>query len=633
MCGIIGIVGCASKNIVDDLLEGLHRLEYRGYDSAGLAVLEKHSSNENSEDSTITRRREKGKLKNLKNNLQKNPLTSHIGIGHTRWATHGIPNEENAHPHMTGNVALVHNGIIENYRELYRHLKAQNSNLQLESETDTEILVHLLDFELQKGQHPKQAVANILPLLKGAFAFVALFKDHPTLLIGARRGSPLVIGHGGYDDSDNGEIFFGSDALALAHLTNQITYLDEGDWAVISQNGDEACADIYDKNNEQVQREKILSAASGAMVGKGNYRHFMLKEIYEQPTVIGDTLSTFLNPASRAISLPPLKCDLKSLESVFIVACGTAFYAGMVAKYWLEKIARLPCEIDIASEFRYRAPPMRKGSLTICISQSGETMDSLKALEYAKGQGMHILSVVNVGTSSIARESHDVLLTQAGPEIGVASTKAFTTQLTLLASIAVACAKARGAITVDEATNYAKSLSLIPALIGKVIDEEAKIEKIAQSILAESRDVLYIGRGYLYPIALEGALKLKELSYIHAEGYAAGEMKHGPIALVEENLPIIVLAPRDDLFEKTLSNIQESAARGGRIIAISDAEGLKEITEKCGPVSTILMPECDSFTSPILYSIPIQLLAYHTALAKGTDVDQPRNLAKSVTVE
>ncbi len=610
MCGIIGIVG---KNPVAPLLiDGLKRLEYRGYDSAGIATLV---------NGKIDRRRAEGRLANLAALLEKKPIDGIIGIGHTRWATHGVPSETNAHPHATDKVAVVHNGIIENFQELRDDLSARGN--KFETETDTEVVVHLVTRFIEEGKSPKDAVAAALKQLHGAFALVLIFSGHHDLMIGARQGSPLAIGYG------DGEMYFGSDALALAPLTRRICYLEEGDWAVVS-NKDAA---IYDIDGHKVDRPVVETAMSGAMIGKGNYRHFMLKEIFEQPAVIGDTMHAMLNPAERTITLPALPIDLATVPRVSISACGTAYYAGLVGKYWIEKLARVPVEIDVASEFRYRNMPMVKGGLAMFISQSGETMDTLSALRYAKGQGQRILSIVNVPESTIARESEGVLRTLAGPEIGVASTKAFTTQLTVLAAFAIAFGRARGTLPEKEAANLTGALAEVPSRTAEVLAGSDDIAKIAEQ-LVEARDVLYLGRGTSYPIALEGALKLKEISYIHAEGYAAGEMKHGPIALIDEAVPVIVIAPGNDpLFEKTASNVQEVIARGGRVIFISDKEGIKRLERQAKPAATIAMPRVDPFVTPILYSIPVQLLAYHTAVLKGTDVDQPRNLAKSVTVE
>ncbi len=607
MCGIVGIIG---KDLVAPLLlEALKRLEYRGYDSAGIATLNNGG---------LARRRAQGKLVNLETLLGEDPVQGTIGIGHTRWATHGVPSEANAHPHMTAKVAVVHNGIIENFSELRDELSA--AGYVFESQTDTEAVSHLATFYLDKGLSPTEAVAATLKRLEGAFALVFLFAGHPDILIGARRGSPLAIGYG------DGEMFFGSDALALAPLTRKITYLEENDWAVLSATE----AAIFDAEGRSVTRSIQTTAISGAMTGKGGYRHFMLKEIYEQPQVIGDTLNSMFDPAGRRIRLPALPFDPKALSRLTIIACGTSYYAGMVAKYWIEKLARLPVEIDVASEFRYRAPPMPEGGAALVISQSGETADTLAALRYCKNQGQHLLSLVNVGESTIARESDFVMQTKAGPEIGVASTKAFTTQLVALACLTLELAKARGHLDAKAEARLSHAVAEIPARAADVLSHDQHIQSIAKGMM-DARDVLYLGRGTAYPIALEGALKLKEISYIHAEGYAAGEMKHGPIALIDESVPIIVVAPRDEVYDKTLSNVQEAVARGGRVIFLSDKAGIARLSTPA--VATVELPTVDPFVAPILYALPVQLLAYHVAVLKGTDVDQPRNLAKSVTVE
>ncbi len=606
MCGIIGILG--QGDVSGALLNGLKRLEYRGYDSAGIATLK---------DGRIERRRAEGKLINLESLLAQKPLQGVTGIGHTRWATHGRPNETNAHPHATDKVAIVHNGIIENFQELRTELSAAGHVFT--TETDTETVAHLLTDLLNKGKTPEQAMGIAMERLHGAFSLGILFADHPELMAGARRGSPLAIGYG------KGEMYLGSDAMALAPYTSQICYMEEDDWVMMSREG----ATIYN-GGKRVNREVRQTTVSGALVGKGNYRHFMMKEIAEQPSVIGDTLQVFLNPLERRIELPALPIDLAKITRLTIVACGTAYLAGYVAKYWLEKIARLPVELDVASEFRYRAAPMEPGGATLVISQSGETADTLAALRYAKTQGHKIISVLNVPESTMGRESDAVLHTIAGTEIGVASTKAFTTQLVVLAAFAIAVARARGTIDAGREAALSGALLEVPALAAEVLNHDAAIKAIALKV-AEARDVLFLGRGTSYPIALEGALKLKEISYIHAEGYAAGEMKHGPIALIDEDVPIIVLAPSDDLFDKTASNLQEARARGGRVIFFSDAEGIRRLGSEA--MAAIELPKVDSFVAPILYAIPVQLLAYHAAVAKGTDVDQPRNLAKSVTVE
>jgi glutamine---fructose-6-phosphate transaminase (isomerizing) len=607
MCGIIGII--ARQTVTPGLLEGLRRLEYRGYDSAGIGTLV---------NGHIECRRAQGKLVNLTERLNHEPVQGAIGIGHTRWATHGLPTETNAHPIATDRVAVVHNGIIENFQTLRRELEGHGYIFR--TDTDTEAVAILATHFLNLGLSPQEAVGRTLVQLEGAFALAFLFAGEHDLLIGARRGSPLAVGYG------DGEMYLGSDALALAPLTRRITYLEEGDWAVVTSRE----VTVFDAANCRVQRPISKSAASGALIGKGNYRHFMLKEIFEQPAVIGDTLNALINPATRTVHLPELPFVLGELERLTLIACGTAYHACIVAKYWLERIARISAEIDIASEFRYRAPPMPQGGAAIFVSQSGETADTLAALRYAKAQGQKIIAVVNQPESSIAREADVVLSTLAGPEIGVASTKAFTTQLAVLASFTIALARARGVIDHAREAELGGLLTYIPSRASEVLNHEKWIREIAVEI-AEARDVLYLGRGSAYPLALEGALKLKEISYIHAEGYAAGEMKHGPIALIDENVPVVVLAPPDDLFEKTLGNIEEVMARGGRVVMVSDAAGIARFGNRLA--FGIAMPTCDPFVAPLLYTIPIQLLAYHVAALKGTDVDQPRNLAKSVTVE
>jgi glucosamine--fructose-6-phosphate aminotransferase (isomerizing) len=607
MCGIIGILGKAP--VAPLLLEGLKRLEYRGYDSAGIATLV---------NGAIERRRAEGKLVNLVSLLDNSPVTGTIGIGHTRWATHGRPTEANAHPHADDRVAVVHNGIIENFQGLRAELEAAGH--QFETETDTEVIVHLISDCLARQMTPEEAVGATLGRLEGAFALAIIFAGRHDLMIGARKGSPLAVGFG------EGEMFLGSDALALATLTNRICYLEEGDWAVLNGEG----ARIRDIEGREVEREVKLTALSGALIGKGQYRHFMEKEIFEQPAVLGDTLNAFVNPLTRRVELPDLPFALDDLPRITICACGTASLAGLVAKYWFEQVARQPVEVDVASEFRYREAPMPEGGLSLFVSQSGETIDTLAALRFARAAGQHVAAVVNVPESAIARESDAVLHTLAGPEIGVASTKAFTTQLAVLACLAIATARERGAIDAEREAALSLALTEVPARVAEVLNHDAAIRAIAQEV-AEARDVLYLGRGSTYPIAMEGALKLKEISYIHAEGYAAGEMKHGPIALIDESVPVIVCAPSGPLFDKTASNVQEVIARGGRVIFISDAEGVERMG--AGPAHVIALPAADPFVAPLLHAIPVQLLAYHTAVLKGTDVDQPRNLAKSVTVE
>ncbi len=607
MCGIIGIVGRIPAT--PRLLEALKRLEYRGYDSAGIATLI---------DDGIERRRAEGKLINLEKRLAEAPLGGVTGIGHTRWATHGVPNERNAHPHATDRVAIVHNGIIENFRELRKEVAA--AGRVLASETDTEIVAHLISQRLDDGMSPKDATFETLKKLEGAFGLGVVFAGEHDLMIAARQGSPLAIGFG------DGEMYLGSDALALAPLTQRILYLEDGDWAVLTSNS----ADVFDQAGNPVERPIRLTELSGAAIGKGGYRHYMLKEIYEQPQVIGDTLHALVNPTDRRIVLPTGSVDLAKATKITLVACGTSFYACMVAKYWFETYARVPVDVDIASEFRYRNAVLPEGGAAIFISQSGETVDTLAALRYAKANGQQILSIVNSPESAIARESDAVIRTLAGPEIGVASTKAFTTQLTVLACLAIATARARGAIDAETEARLVGALTEVPARAAEVLNHDDRIRALAEDV-ALARDVLYLGRGTSYPIALEGALKLKEISYIHAEGYAAGEMKHGPIALIDEAVPIIVIAPTDALFEKTASNVHETMARGGKVILFTDAKGAAAIGE--GARAFVALPAVDAFVSPILYAIPVQLLAYHVAVLKGTDVDQPRNLAKSVTVE
>ena len=607
MCGIVGIIG--RGDVAPLLVEGLRRLEYRGYDSAGVATLV---------DGRIERRRAEGKLDRLAARLDAEPVTGRIGIGHTRWATHGAPNETNAHPIATDKVAVVHNGIIENFQELRAELAALG--FRFETQTDTEAVAMLVTHFLQEGSPPQDAVAKALRRIDGAFALAMLFAGHPDLLICARRGSPLAIGFG------DGEMFVGSDALALAPLTRRICYLSEGDWAVVTAEG----ATIHDAEDREVERPIRETALSGALIGKGGHRHFMKKEIFEQPAVMGDTLNAHFNPATRSVHLPALPFDLATVSKVTIIACGTSYHAGLVAKYWLERIARVAVEVDIASEFRYRAADMPRDGLALFISQSGETADTLAALRYARGQGQRIVAVVNQPESSMAREADAVLPTHAGPEIGVASTKAFTTQLVVLACLTIALARARGSIDASREAALSTALSEVPSRASEVLNHDERIAEIAAWV-AEARDVLYLGRGTAYPMALEGALKLKEISYIHAEGYAAGEMKHGPIALIDDRVPIVVLAPSDELFEKTASNVQEAVARGGKVVMISDRAGLKRLDgQLCFGIE---VPSCDPFVAPLLYAIPVQLLAYHVAVLKGTDVDQPRNLAKSVTVE
>lgn len=609
MCGIIGILGDNEASPL--LVEGLRRLEYRGYDSAGIATLS---------NGHITRCRAKGKLNNLDEKLKTSPLNGTTGIGHTRWATHGAPTEDNAHPHATEQVAVVHNGIIENYAELKEELKTLQC--RFETDTDTEVIAHLVTHYIKQGKSPQDAANAAFDRLEGAYAIVMIFAGEHNLLIGARQGTPLAIGYG------DGEMYVASDSYALAPLTKKICFLEDGDRVTVTREG----AKIFANDNE-VERPIRITAQSGATTGKGAYRHFMLKEIHEQPAVIGDTLNSFISPSTGHVSIPEDVLDaLEKAPRITLVACGTAFYSCMVAKYWFEQIARTPCEIDIGSEFRYREAPLPEGGVSLFVTQSGETLDTLEALRYCKKEGQTLMSIVNTIESTIERESDLVLRTLAGPEIGVASTKAFTTQLTTLGCLALALAARKGLIDAEKEAELSDALRHIPKQTADVLSRcEEQIKEIARDIF-EANDMLYLGRGLLYPIALEGALKLKEVSYIHAEGYAAGEMKHGPIALIDESVPVVVTAPgHDPLFEKTASNVQETVARGGKILMITDkigAERMKDIA-----TWTVTLDECHDFVTPILYSIPVQLLAYYVAVTKGTDVDQPRNLAKAVTVE
>jgi glucosamine--fructose-6-phosphate aminotransferase (isomerizing) len=606
MCGIVGVLG--KGPVAEQLVDALKRLEYRGYDSSGVATVE-HGH--------LERRRAEGKLRNLEQKLKSEPLGGSTGIGHTRWATHGKPVETNAHPHMTDLVSVVHNGIIENFRDLKAELAARGAIFT--SDTDTEVIAHLITHELKAGNDPVRATFNALRRLEGAFALAIIFAGYDDLMIVARQGSPLAIGYG------NGEVFAGSDAIALAPFTDAIAYLEDGDWAVLTRKG----IAIRDRNGNAVERPVTRSQANALLIDKGNYRHFMAKEIHEQPEVIGHTLAGYVDLATNRIDVPALPFDFATLPRLSISACGTAFYAGLVAKYWFERWAKLPVDVDIASEFRYRETALTPGGAALFISQSGETADTLATLRYCRSQAQHIVSVVNVRESSIARESDVVLPTLAGPEIGVASTKAFTCQLTVLACLAIAAGKARGVIGPELESQLVQALAEVPRHMATVLRDERPYELLAHN-LSKARDVLYLGRGLNYPIALEGALKLKEISYIHAEGYAAGELKHGPIALIDENMPVIVIAPRDDLFDKTVSNMQEVAARGGKIIMVSDAE---PASTGCAIAARLAVPPIHRFVTPLVYAVPVQLIAYHTATFMGTDVDQPRNLAKSVTVE
>ncbi|MFZ5834278.1 MAG: glutamine--fructose-6-phosphate transaminase (isomerizing) [Pseudomonadota bacterium] len=607
MCGIVGVLGAEGASEL--VLDALKRLEYRGYDSAGIATLVNGG---------IERRRAEGKLRNLAGSLRTEPLPGATAIGHTRWATHGAPTVDNAHPHVSGGVAVVHNGIIENFQELRAELEAKGHVFA--SETDTEVIAHLVHDGIKAGRSPREAAAQAFQRLQGAFALALIFAGENNLMIGARKGSPLAVGYG------RGEMFLGSDALALSPFTQTLSYLDEGDWVALTREG----AEFFNAAGQAVTRKKETASVSAAMIDKGNHRHFMAKEIYEQPDAIANTLGAYISGLRGTIDLPKLSVELSSISKLTIVACGTAYYAGCVAKYWFEQLARLPVEVDIASEFRYREAAMQKGGLAIFVSQSGETADTLAALRYCRAQGQVIASVVNVAESTIARESDVIFPTHAGPEIGVASTKAFTCQLTALAALAIGFAKARGTIDAAEEQRLTRALTELPRMINMALASDNHVREIAHD-LAKARDVIYLGRGSLYPIAMEGALKLKEISYIHAEGYAAGELKHGPIALIDEDVPVIVIAPSDALFEKTASNMQEVVARGGKVILFSDAEGIAKIGDYAK--ASVALPKVDPFLSPLMYAIPIQLLAYHTAVFKGTDVDQPRNLAKSVTVE
>jgi glutamine---fructose-6-phosphate transaminase (isomerizing) len=608
MCGIVGILG--REPVAGLLVDALKRLEYRGYDSAGVATLESGQ---------LVRRRAEGKLRNLEARLAREPLAGTIGIGHTRWATHGRPTESNAHPHATEHLAVVHNGIIENFRELRDEL--EKTGAKFGSDTDTEVVAHLVTREMKNGRSPAEAVAAALPRLRGAFALAFLFAGEDDLLIGARKGSPLAIGYG------DGEMYLGSDAIALAPFTDAISYLEDGDAAVLTRTS----VEVHDAKGGKVERAVLKSSASAFLVDKGNYRHFMAKEIHEQPEVVGHTLAHYIDMAAERVRLPvDLPFDFRKLERITMSACGTAYYAGLVGKYWFERFARLPAEIDVASELRYREVPLSAGGLSIFVSQSGETADTLATLRYAKEHKQHVLAVVNVPTSTIARESHAVMPTLAGPEIGVASTKAFTCQLAVLACLALAAGRARGVLSEKEEREMVRALIETPRLMAEALALEPQVEQFARD-LAKSRNVLYLGRGTSFPLALEGALKLKEISYIHAEGYAAGELKHGPIALIDESMPVIIIAPHDRVFEKTVSNMQEVVARQGKIILITDPQGAHAV--HMDSLSTLTLPAMPATVTPLVYAIPVQLIAYHTAVVMGTDVDQPRNLAKSVTVE
>jgi glutamine---fructose-6-phosphate transaminase (isomerizing) len=606
MCGIVGVLG--KGPVAGQLVDALKRLEYRGYDSAGVATVE---------NGKLGRRRAEGKLRNLEARLKSAPLLGETGIGHTRWATHGKPTEANAHPHMTDDVSVVHNGIIENFRELKEELLAEGAAFT--SDTDTEVIAHLITREIKAGNDPVRAVYHTLKRLEGAFAIAMIFRGYNDLMIVARQGSPLAIGYG------QGEMFVGSDALALAPFTDEVAYLEDGDWAVLTREG----VAIRDRDGKAVHRAVTKSLATALLVDKGNYRHFMAKEIHDQPEVVGHTLANTVDLSSSSVELPQLPFDFATLGRLSISACGTAFYAGLVAKYWFERWARLPVDVDIASEFRYRQGGLDPNVGALFISQSGETADTLASLRHCREQGQRTLSIVNVRESSLARESDGVLPTLAGPEIGVASTKAFTCQLTALACLAISAGKARGHIGPSLEAELVQALAEVPRHMATVLRDETPYESLAHS-LSRARDVLYLGRGQSYPIALEGALKLKEISYIHAEGYAAGELKHGPIALIDEKMPVIVIAPRDDLYDKTVSNMQEVAARGGQIVLVSDAD---PSSTGCAVRTHLKVPALHRFVTPLVYAVPVQLIAYYTAVFMGTDVDQPRNLAKSVTVE
>ncbi len=605
MCGIIGILG--SNSAVPRMIESLKRLEYRGYDSAGVATLQAGK---------IDRRRAPGKLEVLSAALAENPLSGNVGIGHTRWATHGEPTEANAHPHATDKVAIVHNGIIENFKSLKESLLADG--VVFEGETDTEVVARLLTRELNTGASPKYAFQATLGQLEGAFALCVMIAGEENLMFGAREGSPLVVGLG------VGENYLGSDAMALAGLSNRLIYLEEGDWVELTRDSHQ----VYDRSNQAVEREISISQVAATMIDKGNHRHFMQKEIYEQPTVVAQTLGRYLDPNAGTVRLPNMPFELADIPKVTLVACGTSYYAAQVARYWIEKIARVPVEVDIASEFRYRDPVYAEGGLSLFISQSGETMDTLAALRHAKEGGQHVASIVNVLGSTMARESDVVFPMHAGPEVGVASTKAFTCSLSVLASFAIALAHAKGQIDAEAVSGFVSELEHAPALMAKILANDEQLEAIARDI-ATARDILFVGRGIYFPIAMEGALKLKEISYIHAEGYAAGELKHGPIALIDEHVPVIGIAPAGGLSDKTVSNLQEIMARKGKVVLFSDMNG----GFADDMYAQFKMPTAGDLITPILYALPVQLLSYYAAVEKGTDVDMPRNLAKSVTVE
>lgn len=607
MCGICGVVGHRPATPI--VFEGLRRLEYRGYDSSGIATVD-HGR--------LARCRAAGKLDNLKKALEAEPLSGRTAIGHTRWATHGAPTTGNAHPHQVGQVAIVHNGIIENFSELKRQLEAKGRTF--DTETDSEAVAHLLDDYMQQGMSPKEAAFATIKQLKGAYAIAMIFEGHDNLLIGARHGAPLAIGYG------NGEMFLGSDSLALAPLSNRITYLEEGDWCVLTCEH----VEIFDEHGKPADRPVQTTALSTGQIGKDGYRHFMEKELHEHPVAIGQTLQRITDPVTRRIVLPDMPFDVTNLSRATITACGSAFYAGMVGRYWLEELARLPVDIDVASELRYRHPPQSDRGLALLISQSGETADTLGVLRELKAAGQSIVSVLNVEHSTMGRESDLVLGMVAGPEISVASTKAFTAQLSVLAALTIDLARKRKLLSKEKERELTDSLLDLPSHAMEVLGLFDQIRTMAR-VIAQARDVLYLGRGICMPIAQEGALKLKEISYIHAEAYAAGELKHGPISLIDPSVPVVAIAPSTILFDKTLSNLQEARARGGRILVFTDAEGAKRLKDIAEHV--VVLPDVNAFTAPILYTIPVQILAYEVALLKGTDVDQPRNLAKSVTVE
>ena len=608
MCGIVGVVGRGPA--AAPILDALRRLEYRGYDSAGIATLER---------GLLTLRRAVGKLKNLETKLASQPLAGLIGIGHTRWATHGRPNENNAHPHAVDGVAVVHNGIIENHRELRKELELAGARFA--TDTDTEVIAHLVSQQLKKGCEPVDAIRAALPRLEGAFALAFLFEGYENLIIGARKGSPLAVGYG------RGEMYLGSDAIALAPLTDMISYLEDGEVTIVMREG----VDFLSADGEYLRRSPVKIAPSAILVQKGEHRHFMLKEIHEQPRAVGRTLANYIDVASGTVKMPKdVELNFRDINRISITACGTAFYAGLIARYWFERYAGLPVEIDIASEFRYRDVPLDSGNLAIFVSQSGETADTLASLEFAKARGQRILSVVNVPSSTMARASQTVLPTLAGPEVGVASTKAFTCQLATLACLAIAAGRDRGVLSADDEVPLVRALVDVPSYMTSALELEPNVRQLARKIAA-SRDVLFIGRGTNYPLALEGALKLKEISYIHAEGYAAGELKHGPIALIDKNLPVVVIAPSDMSFEKTMSNMHEVIARDGRTILITDHKGASLAAP--GSWAVLALHDMPTLVAPLVFALPLQLLSYYTALVLGTDVDQPRNLAKSVTVE